>query len=253
MYTFWSSDASTILTTGTAPAVVDAALHLTIHAPPAGAMQPGLWEQNLIGTARGVQFGGKVTIACNSLESLQSIGVQCPEWKLLLSLRDPPLAASDLLNAIAPIVDGIGACSLQLPRPGLSCPPEALPLLFSLSHLILLYSPPSPRPRAVVDKSLIVRDAAAPPRVASLVAAAHANSVAVYVGTFSSDARGPYAMHAVFGGNPAQELALYIALGVDGVVSMDAAHAVYARAVHAEEGRTVRQLPYWRRVLRLVL
>ena len=60
-------------------------------------------------------------------------------------------------------------------------------------------------------------------------------------------------MHAVFGGNPAQELALYIALGVDGIVSMDAAHAVYARAVHAEEGRTVRQLPYWRRVLRLVL
>ena len=45
-----------------------------------------LWEQNLIGTARGVQFGGKVTIACNSLESLKSIGVQCPEWKLLLCL-----------------------------------------------------------------------------------------------------------------------------------------------------------------------
>jgi hypothetical protein len=56
-------------------------------------------------------------------------------------------------------------------------------------------------------------------------------------------------MHPVFGGNPTQELALFFALGVDGTKTLNPGHGVYARAVAREEGRAVRHLPYWRRVL----
>jgi hypothetical protein len=91
------------LGTGFGTPVVGAALHLTVSAARGG------WEHALIAAARDAGFVDGVTVESDSFESLSAIRGACPTWTLLLTLRDAPLAASQLFESIASVADGVGA------------------------------------------------------------------------------------------------------------------------------------------------